>query len=69
MQRRPREGSRWPWEAPGGVTGRVQSIDFHCFFIGFQLFPCMLCLLLMLCALGGAHVEPKIGIVNSAVVL
>ena len=66
---RHREGSRWLWEATGGVAGRVQNIDFSLVFIVFQRFPYMLCSLRLLCALGGAHAEPKIGIVDSAGVL
>ena len=68
-QRRLPEGSRWLWQAPGGAAWRVKNVDISVVFKGFSGFACMLLLLLMLCALAGAPLELKDGIIDSAMVL
>ena len=62
---RPRERTRWPREASGGAARSV-NLYFSCVFMGCQRFPRMLYLFYLLRALGGAHVEPKAGIYDSA---
>ena len=68
-QRRPHKGPRGVWQAPGGAAWRVQNDDISLVFMWFSCFACMPCLLIMLWALAGDHVEPKAGFVDAALVL
>ena len=47
----------------------MKIVDISCVLKGFSGFACMLLLLLMLCALAGAPLELKDGIIDSAGVL